>query len=170
DPDAAGAPAPAGAEADPEQCGRYLSVGRGGGAVQESPLVLPLRDGPGPVGIRSAGRRAPGVLAEQQQIAPHPPARRGSLLDPVGRPAVARLGLLVPQREQLRGPGDQLGRAVAPELRRGGRGAVLAITPGVAAPYGQLRAPAPLHLAEEVLRSRRHETRVGEPTGKLLDV
>src|SRR5207249_6608982 len=61
-------------------------------------------------------------------------------------------------------------RAVAPELRRGGRGAVLAITPGVAAPYGQLRAPAPLHLAEEVLRSRRHETRVGEPTGKLLDV
>src|SRR5207247_655108 len=75
--DAAGAPAPAGAEADPEQRGRDLGVGCGGGAVQEPPLVLPLRDGLRPVGVRSPGRRRPGVLAEQQQIAPHPPPRRG---------------------------------------------------------------------------------------------
>jgi len=110
------------------------------------------------------------VLAEQQQIAPHFPARPGPLLDPLRRAAVARLGLLVPQCQQLRGPGDQLGRAVAPEFRGGRRGAVLAIAAGVPAPYGQLRAPAPLHLAEEFLGPRRHETRVGEPTGELLHV
>src|SRR5205807_2256900 len=66
--------------------------------------------------------------------------------------------------------GRELRGAVAPELRRGGRRAVLAIAPGVATPNWQLRAPAPLHLAEEVLRSRRHETGIGEATGELLDV
>ncbi len=110
------------------------------------------------------------MLAEQQQIAPHPSARRSPLLDAFGRAAARRLGLLVPQREQLSGPGRELGCAVAPELRRGGRRTVLAIAPGVAAPNRKLRAPAPLHLAEEVLRSRRHETGIGEATGKLFDV
>src|SRR5439155_1430667 len=133
-------------------------------AVQEPPLVLPLRDGVRAVGVRSAGRRFPGVLAEQQQIPPHSPARRGPLLDAFGRAATRRLGLLVPQREQLRGPGRELRGAVAPEFRRGGRRTVLAIAPGVATPNRQLRSPAPLHLAEEVLRSRRHETGIGEAT------
>src|SRR5207249_2919221 len=123
--DAARAPAPANAEADPQERGRDLGVGRGCRAVQEPPLVLPLRDGVRAVGVRSAGRRSPRVLAEQQQIPPHSPARRGPLLDAFGRAATRRLGLLVPQREQLRGPGRELRGAVAPALRRGGRRAVL---------------------------------------------
>src|SRR5207249_6723797 len=60
-----------------------------------------------------------------RSIPPHSPARRGPLLDAFGRAATRRLGLLVPQREQLRGPGRELRGAVAPELRRGGRRAVL---------------------------------------------
>src|SRR5207244_214140 len=142
--------------------GAARGVGRSRRAIPDPPLVLPLRDGVRAVGVRSAGRRSPRVLAEQQQIPPHSPARRGPLLDAFGRAATRRLGLLVPQREQLRGPGRELRGAVAPELRRGGRRAVLAIAPGVATPNWQLRAPAPLHLAEEVLRSRRHETGIGE--------
>src|SRR2546422_7687981 len=105
-------------------------AGGGGGArrpVKDPPLVLPLRDGVRAVGVRSAGRRSPRVLAEQQQIPPHSPARRGPLLDAFGRAATRRLVLLVPQREQLRGPGRELRGAVAPELRRGGRRTVLAI-------------------------------------------
>src|SRR5204862_69832 len=108
-----------------------------------------------------AGRPLPGVLTEQEQIAPHFPARRGPLLDPLSRAAARRLGLLVPQGEQVRSPGDQLGRAITPELRRRRCGAVLAIAPGVAAPHRQLRAPAPLDVAEEVLRARGDEPGIG---------
>src|SRR2546422_5196831 len=68
-------------------------AGGGGGArrpVKDPPLVLPLRDGVRAVGVRSAGRRSPRVLAEQQQIPPHSPARRGPLLDAFGRAATRR--------------------------------------------------------------------------------
>src|SRR2546430_17556815 len=87
---------------------RSRGVGRSRRAIQEPPLVLPLRDGVRAVRVRSAGRRSPRVLAEQQQIPPHSPARRGPLLDAYGRAATRRLGLLVPQREQLSGPGREL--------------------------------------------------------------
>src|SRR5204862_6660290 len=76
-----------GTEADPEQRRGDLGGGGGGGAVEEAPLVLPARDGLRLVGVRSAGRSPPGMLTEQQQIAPHFPTRRRPLLAPGGAAA-----------------------------------------------------------------------------------
>src|SRR5439155_657055 len=155
---------------DPEQSPRQLLLQRRRGAVQEPPLVLPLRDRLPALRVGHALGRAPGVLAEQQQVPPDLAALVGPAPDPRRPVRVGWFRLRVPEREQLGGARRELRAAVARQLRGRGGGAVLPVQPGIAAPHRKLRTEAPLHGAKKVLRPARDDAWVGVAPAELFEV
>src|SRR2546423_1412821 len=95
-------------------------AGRRGGPIDEAPFVFPLRHGLTRGRRTDAFRRAPGMLAKEQEIAPH----RGALLCPLPavlpRPVVLPLQGGGPQRQGLPPPRAPLARPQTHQ--RSGRG------------------------------------------------
>src|SRR5207248_9553730 len=91
-------------------------------------------------------------------------------LDPLGGAARRGLGSLVPQRQQIRRPGGELGGAIAGQLSGGGGRAILAVTAGIPTAHRQLRTVAALHLTEEILRARRQQPGIRVALIELRDV
>ncbi len=117
-------------------------------ALDKAPFVGPLGDGLSRVGFGDADVGAPGVLPEEQEIAPH----RATLFG-----LVLHAEATVPEGHDLGGTGGELRRPERRQLRRGRGSAVLPVESGVAAAHGDSRSVATLQLAEEVLRATRHD-------------
>src|SRR5207249_12069954 len=79
--------------------------------VDEAPLVLPLRYRLARCRAGDAVVGAPGVLAKQEQVAPHCGARIHAALAALDGVIIARLDPVVPQRDDLRRARRELRRA-----------------------------------------------------------
>ncbi len=113
--------APAGARraTEPQQTIAEVITRRGGARVDETLLVRPLRHGLARCRGADAFVRAPGVLAEQQEVPPHRGAGIGAATAARRCIIVARLDPVVPQRDDLRCAGRELRRSEFRQLRRG---------------------------------------------------
>ena len=164
------APAGLGGAPEPEQPVAQQIMRGSRAGIDEAPLVLPLRHRLARCRVRDAFVGAPGVLAEQQQVAPHRDARVCAALAAADGVIVARLEAVVPERDQLRRARHELRGPKRRQLGGGRGGAIFPVQAGVAAADGNLRPIAALDIAEEILRAARDDARPRKAASELLDV
>src|SRR5256886_736455 len=115
-------------------------AGRRGGPIDEAALVFPLRHGLTRGRRTDAFRRAPGMLAKEQEIAPH----RGALLCPLQavllRLVVLRFEAVVPPRQDLPRARAQLRRPKRPKPSGGGPTPVFPIRTPIPSTHGEYPA------------------------------
>src|SRR6266576_2398498 len=153
-----------------QQAGGQLLACGGRAGIAEPLLVRPLRHGLARSRRIDAFCRAPRVLAEEQQVAPHRGPRIGTLAAALHGIVVARLDPVVPQREDLAGARRELRRPERGQLGGGRSSAVFPIETRIAAPVGNLCAVATLYVLEEVFGTSSHDARPRKPAAELLHV
>ena len=153
------------------ESGRDLAVGRRRGAEHEAALVGPLLHRLAGIGIADAFGGAPGVLAEEQEIAPGALALEGALLDP-GRSRSSSAGSSRSSQSASRSAARSASwaRRKSASSAAVDDGAILPIEPGITPPHRDLAAESRLDLPEEVLRAPRHDARKGVAAVELLHV